>query len=72
MTTTNAFIEKLVNIYSEIDLLSEDVKTVVAEIKTANLDHSLLCKIAKAKVANKLTTLQKQSESILEVLNGLN
>lgn len=61
-------VEKLVNIYNEVAILSEDAKQVLADAKEAGLDTTLLSKIAKAKVKDKLGELEEQTSDLLALI----
>ena len=52
--TNNEVIESLIPIYTEIDLLTQDAKQVLADAKEVGLDAPALAKVAKAKVQQKL------------------
>jgi len=61
-------VKKLVQIYSEVAILSEDAKQVLADAKEAGLDATLLNKIAKAKVKDKLGELEEQTSDLLALI----
>ena len=71
--TNNAkeFIEKLVSIYQEIDLLSEDIKSVITQIKDNNMDAKTIQQIAKAISKDKLQDIEDQYEKFLILSNNL-
>lgn len=71
MTSEKEFIEKLVSIYQEIDLLSEDIKSVLTQIKDNNMDVKTIQQIAKAISKNKLQDIEDQYEKFLTLSNNL-
>lgn len=71
MTSEKEFIEKLVSIYQEIDLLSEDIKSVLTQIKDNSMDVKTIQQIAKAISKNKLQDIEDQYEKFLTLSNNL-
>ena len=67
--TTDGTIEKLVNIYREIALLTEDVGSVVAAAKEAGLDSSTIVKVAKAIALDKIDKLKEQTDKLQEMID---
>jgi len=67
--TTDGTIEKLVNIYREIALLTEDVGSVVADAKEAGLDSSTIVKVAKAIALDKIDKLKEQTDKLQEMID---
>lgn len=63
--------EKLVSLYSEIELLNEDIKLVKTDIKDAGFDSSLVAKIAKAKAAEKVGELEASTKALLDQIEAL-
>ena len=71
MISEKEFIEKLVSIYQEIDLLSEDIKSVLTQIKDNSMDVKTIQQIAKAISKNKLQDVEDQYEKFLTLSNNL-
>ena len=67
--TTDGTIEKLVNIYREIALLTEDAGSVVADAKEAGLDSSTIVKVAKAIALDKIDKLKEQTDKLQEMID---
>ena len=67
--TVDGTIDKLVNIYREIALLTEDAGSVVADAKEAGLDSSTIVKVAKAIALDKIDKLKEQTAKIQEMLD---
>jgi len=71
-TLTDAkLFEKLKAIYTEIGLLDEDVKSLKADGKEAELDVALIAKLAKAAADNKLEDLKTKTENTLDLIEKL-
>ena len=69
--TNNEVIEKLIPIYTEIDLLTQDVKQVLAEAKEVGLDAPALAKVAKAKVQQKLEELKEKTDALSDLIDSV-
>ena len=69
--TNNDVIEKLIPIYTEIDLLTQDVKQVLAEAKEVGLDAPALAKVAKAKVQQKLEELKEKTDALSDLIDSV-
>ena len=67
--TVDGTIEKLVNIYREIALLTEDAGSVVADAKEAGLDSSTIVKVAKAIALDKIDKLKEQTDKLQEMID---
>ena len=67
--TVDGTIEKLVNIYREIALLTEDAGSVVADAKEVSLDSSTIVKVAKAISLDKIDKLKKQMDMLQEMID---
>lgn len=63
-------IDKLVPIYQEIATLTEDAKSVLADAKEANLNASMLAKVAKALADDKLEDLQDKTKVLLDIIQS--
>ena len=68
--TNNDVIEKLIPIYTEIDLLTQDVKQVLADAKDSGLDAPSLAKVAKAKVQEKLEELKEKTDALSDLIDS--
>ena len=68
LTVIKADFESLVNLYSEIETLNEDIKLIKESLKEENVYAALICKIAKAKAQNKAGKLQESTEELLELI----
>lgn len=68
MTTELEFINKLIPIYQEISLLTEDSKVVLADAKEAGFDAPALSKVAKAKVQEKLQDLKDKTDALSDLI----
>lgn len=68
LTAIKADFEKLVNLYSEIETLNEDIKLIKESLKEEDCDAALICKIAKAKAQDKTGKLQESTEELLELI----
>jgi len=62
-------ITELVPIYSEIITLTEDAKEILSKAKDADLDATMLSKIAKAKAAMKLGELEAKTAALVKLLD---
>ena len=69
--TAKELFDKLCNIHREIDLLKEDEKALIENGKASSLDTTLINKIAKAYVKDKLEDLEKLTEETLEMIQEL-
>ena len=69
--TNNEVIEKLIPIYTEIDLLTQDVKEVLVSAKEFNLDSAALAKVAKAKVQQKLEELKEKTDALSDLIDSV-
>ena len=69
--TNNEVIEKLIPIYTEIDLLTQDVKEVLADAKDSGLDAPALAKVAKAKVQQKLEELKEKTDALSDLIDSV-
>ena len=69
MTTELEFINKLIPIYEEINLLTEDSKAVLAEAKEVGFDAPALSKVAKAKVQQKLEDLKEKTDALSDLID---
>ena len=69
--TNNEVIEKLIPIYTEIDLLTQDVKEVLVSAKEFNLDAPALAKVAKAKVQQKLEELKEKTDALSDLIDSV-
>ena len=67
--TVDSTINKLVNIYREIALLTEDASSVVAEAKEAGLDSPTIVKVAKAIALDKIDKLKEQTDKLQEMID---
>ena len=63
------FINKLIPIYEEINLLTEDSKVVLAEAKETGFDAPALSKVAKAKVQQKLEDLKEKTDALSDLID---
>jgi|JI10StandDraft_1071094.scaffolds.fasta_scaffold704805_2 uncharacterized protein (UPF0335 family) len=64
-------IDKLVPIYTEIDLLTQDAKQILADAKEAGLDAPALSKVAKAKVQQKLEDLKEKTDALSDLIDSV-
>ena len=62
-------IDDLVPIYSEMITLTEDAKEILSKAKDADLDATMLSKIAKAKAAMKLGELEAKTAALAKLLD---
>ena len=69
--TNNEVIEKLIPIYTEIDLLTQDAKQVLADAKDSGLDSPALAKVAKAKVQQKLEELKEKTDALSDLIDSV-
>lgn len=69
--TAAHFIDKMVTIFSEINLLSEDLKPIKDEAKEQGFDPAELATIAKAKADDKLGKLRSKLEKTLDTMDSL-
>jgi len=69
--TNNGVIEKLIPIYTEIDLLTQDAKQVLADAKDGGLDAPALAKVAKAKVQQKLEELKEKTDALSDLIDSV-
>lgn len=71
LTVIKADFEKLVNLFSEIETLNEDIKLIKESLKEENVDATLISKIAKAKAQDKTGKLQESTEELLELIKTI-
>ena len=69
--TNNDVIEKLIPIYTEIDLLTQDAKEVLLSAKNIGLDAPALAKVAKAKVQQKLEELKEKTDALSDLIDSV-
>lgn len=65
--TNKEVVERLVNIYREVNLLQEDAKALVGQAKDDGLDHSTLNAVAKAIAADKVEDVEAKYNKFLEL-----
>ena len=68
VVTNESIVEQLVEQYTEINNLTDNVKGLLDEAKQAGLDYKNLAKIAKAKSAGNLGDLHDKTETLLQVM----
>jgi hypothetical protein len=69
--TAKSVLQMLIPIYTEIEMLQADAKAILAGAKEAGLPHSLLAKIAKAKVKDQLQDLEEVTEELLDLIEAV-
>ncbi len=69
--TAKAVLQMLIPIYTEIEMLQADAKGILSGAKEAGLPHSLLAKIAKAKVKDQLQDLEEVTEELLDLIEAV-
>lgn len=63
------YFDRLVSLYSEINLLNEDIKEIKGNIKDMDLDATLIAKVAKAQADSKVQDLEESSKAILSLIS---
>ena len=66
--TNKSIIAKLVPIYQQVEELTLEAKEILAEAKEADLDSTLLAKVAKAMAASKLDDLEDKTQGLLDFI----
>lgn len=69
--TAAEVVEKLIPIYTEIEMLGVDAKEILTGAKEAGLPSTMLGKIAKAKALQKLEDLQETTAELLDLIESL-
>lgn len=65
--TNKEVVERLVNIYREVNLLQEDAKSLVTQAKDEGLDHSTLNALAKAIASDKVADVEEKYQKFLDL-----
>jgi uncharacterized protein (UPF0335 family) len=63
------YFDRLVSLYSEIELLNEDIKEVKGNLKDMELDATLIAKIAKAQAQSKVQDLEETTKALLGLIS---
>lgn len=66
------YFDRLVSLYSEINLLNEEIKEIKGNIKDMDLDATLIAKVAKAQADSKVQDLEESSKAILSLIAEVN
>ncbi|HNU61919.1 MAG TPA: hypothetical protein PKL04_06950 [Methanofastidiosum sp.] len=66
------YFDRLVSLYSEINLLNEDIKEIKGNIKDMDLDATLIAKVAKAQADSKVQDLEESSKALLSLIAEVN
>lgn len=64
--------DKLVKLYSEIEGINEDIKTIKEHLKNEGADPAIICKIAQAYVKDKKDDLVNKSQDLIDLVEALN
>lgn len=62
---------KLVQFYSQIEDINEDIKLAKESIKLEGANPSLVCKIAKAAVKDAKDKLENESQEVIDLVTAL-
>lgn len=65
-------VNKMVNVYDQIDSINEDMKTLKEEAKAIGVDGGILATVAKAISAGKSGKLRGKYEETLDILDKVN
>lgn len=63
--------DKLVKLYSDIEAINEEIKQIKESIKLEGANPALVCKVAKAAVADKKDKLENESQEVIDLVNAL-
>lgn len=66
------YFDRLVSLYSEINLLNEEIKEIKGNIKDMDLDATLIAKVAKAQADSKVQDLEESSKALLSLIAEVN
>lgn len=66
------YFDRLVSLYSEINLLNEDIKEIKGNIKDMDLDATIIAKVAKAQADSKVQDLEESSKALLSLIAEVN
>jgi hypothetical protein len=69
--TAKVVLEMLIPLYTQVEALNANAKVILAGAKEAGLPHSLLAKIAKAKVKDQLQDLEELTEELLDLIEAV-
>lgn len=61
--------EELVALYSEIEMINENIKDSKAKLKDMELDAALIAKVAKAQAQTKVQDLEETSKALLSLIS---
>lgn len=62
---------KLVNLYSQIEDINEDIKLIKSSLKLEGVKPALVCKIAKAAVNDAKDKLENESQEVIDLVMAL-
>lgn len=66
------YFDRLVSLYSEINLLNEEIKEIKGNIKDMDLDATIIAKVAKAQADSKVQDLEESSKALLSLIAEVN
>lgn len=62
---------KLIKLYSDIENINEDIKTIKEHLKNEGADPAIICKIAQAYVKDKKDDLVNKSQDLIDLVEAL-
>ncbi len=62
---------KLIKLYSNIENINEDIKTIKEHLKNEGADPAIICKIARAYVKDKKDDLVNESQDLIDLVEAL-
>lgn len=62
---------KLIDLFSQIEGINEEIKLTKESIKNEGVNPSLVCKIAKAAVKNAKEKLENESQEVIDLVEAL-
>jgi len=63
---------KLIKLYSDIENINEDIKTIKEHLKNEGADPAIIAKIAQAYVKDKKDDLVNKSQDLIDLVEALN
>lgn len=61
--------EQLVSLYSEIEMINENIKDTKSNLKELGLDSALIAKVAKAQAQSKVQDLEESTKALLGLIS---
>lgn len=65
------YVKKMASVFTEIEMLEDDIKAIKEEAKEKGYDPTLLAQVAKASVKLKLDVLKDKSINLIKLIESL-